>query len=77
MSEHIPFDVGTVFRLKLHGRYHVWQVTGVHIGALGHENLTTLRVLTNDHGSVHGKTQQESMVPTWILDSHPMLERFP
>lgn len=67
---------GDCFRLKMKGShgFYVWKITGLHYGALGHENLITFKLLSGPSGSAYGKTVKECVVPLEMLRTHPGIE---
>ena len=49
-------------------RLQVYEVTGVHLGALGQDGVYTNRILNEDDPNVHGHKAAEMSVPIAILD---------
>lgn len=68
------FDVGDCFRLPNQypagcgGRYRIWKVTGVHLGALNQESSYALKPLDRHEG-------ERLQIPCRLLESHPGIER--
>jgi hypothetical protein len=60
--------VGDTMRYFAHGQWHVYKVTGIHLGGTGCESFATLKCLTSARGSVYGKDVEESIVPLAMLD---------
>lgn len=46
----------------------MWVVTGVHMGAIGQENLITLRSIDMLPGCAYGQTADETVVPEDLID---------
>lgn len=59
--------VGTVLRVKWAGRFRVYLVTGVHLGAVTEEDIISLRTLDLKDGHAYGKAVPELMVPLVML----------
>lgn len=75
----VSLDVGDVIRLKTgsgtNTRFKVWQITGIHLGALNHEDIISLKRLDVSLGSAYGSTVSESLMPMDLLTSHPYVEK--
>lgn len=67
--------IGAVLKIKQGGNTRFWKVTGIHLGATKCENLVTLKTVDMDNGSAFGKTVKESIVPLYILATHPLIEQ--
>lgn len=72
-------DVGDVIRLKTcsgtNTRFRVWKITGIHLGATGHESLVSLKSIDTNYGSAYGSMVTESFIPLELLTSHPGIEK--
>lgn len=61
-------DVGDLFRVPSNlGGFHVWQVTGIHLGIVGRMDAVTLRSLDENSPVVHGTVLSELVVPLSLL----------
>lgn len=72
------YPVGKLLRLPRRaaegGGFRVWSVSAVLLGALGREDHYELEPIDRGLGTnVKGETQK-SLVPCWILDTHPGLQ---
>jgi hypothetical protein len=67
---HTEINVGSIIRVPFSGRFRVYQVTGIHHGAVMMEDIVSLRTLDLEDGSAFGQTVTELMVPLCLLATH-------
>lgn len=69
-QKHMQYKVHDIIRYHTSTGIRVWQITGIVLGSLGHENHYQMRPLDLKEGNnVEGKLS-ECLVPVQILDSH-------
>lgn len=72
------FNTHDVIRMKankLVGGYRVWKVTGCVIGSQHTESHYQLQPLDVDQGRNALTEQMDSLVPCWMLETHPLVEK--
>lgn len=72
------FRTGDIIRLKIgtgtDTKFRIWKITGIHLSAVNHEDLVSLKPLEINSGSIYGVTVPENLVPLELLTSHPCIE---
>jgi hypothetical protein len=66
------YTVGRIVRLEtLLGRYHLWKITSVHLGAVQAESLVSLQRLDVNPGTAFGQTMMNTIAPLCLLTENP------
>lgn len=69
------FLVGDIIRLKNSNGFRIWEITGIFLATLGHENLVSLKPLETECGSAYGLPVHETIMPLDLLSTHLLIEK--
>ena len=78
MSDNPRYTVGDIVRLKANDMvrgFRVWKVNAVCLGGVGQESNYQLAPLDKTQGGDDTVAKRDCLVPCWLLETHPGIER--
>jgi len=71
----MKYQVGDTIRIPIGDGFRVWKITGVCLGAIGHESNYQMAPLDYRLGDAVDGSKSENLVPCHILETHAGVER--